>query len=95
MSAVINGKRYSVQTAILLASDEYWDGNNFEKGGRNCFLYCTEKRNYFEVNLTQWQGERDTLLPLSKMAAMELWEQLPEKEVDIEEAFPGVKVKEA
>lgn len=95
MTETISGKRYTVETATLLASDEYWDGNNFEKGGRNHFLYRTPKGNFFVVNLTQWIGERDTLLPLSQSEALELWESLPEKEVEVEDAFPGLKIEEA
>lgn len=95
MSEVIRGKRYTVKNATLLASNEYWDGNNYERGGTNSFLYRTKKGSYFEVNLTQWLGSRDTLSPLSKDEALESWEQLPEKEVAIEVAFPGLKIEEA
>jgi hypothetical protein len=94
MSKVIDGKRYSVSTAKLLASDEYWDGHNFERNGRNCFLYKTPGGAFFEVNLTQWQGERDTLLAISREEAMRLWEDLPEHKVTYEEAF-DVVVEEA
>jgi hypothetical protein len=94
MSKVIGGKRYSVATATLLASDEYWDGRNFERLGRNTFLYRTRGGAYFRVDLTQWQGERDAIVSLSREEAKELYEELPEKEVEHEEAF-GVTVEEA
>ena len=29
--SVVGGKRYSVATAMLLAGDDYWDGNNYER----------------------------------------------------------------
>ena len=41
MSAVIGGLRYSVDKATLIASDAYWDGHNWERQGRNSFLYRT------------------------------------------------------
>jgi hypothetical protein len=86
-SKVVRGKRYSVTTSTLLASNEYWDGSNFDRGGRNTFLYRTKRGAYFQVNLTKWQGERDTLVPLSKDEAKELWEHLPEKSTSYQEAF--------
>ena len=94
MSKVINGKRYSVKTATLLADNCYWDGSNFERNGHNTFLYRTKGGAYFRVDLTQWQGERDTLEAISREDAMELYEQLPEKEIEYEEAFDAV-VEEA
>lgn len=94
MKRVVNGKRYNVGTAILLASNEYWDGSNFEKGGRNTFLYKTRGGAYFRVDLTQWQGESDTLEPISREQAMVLYEDLHEHIVEYEEAFDAV-VEEA
>jgi hypothetical protein len=93
-SETIRGKRYSVKTATLLASDEYWDGHNYTRSGRNNFLYKTPNGAYFQVTLTQWQGERDELTPLSKQEAMALWECLPEREVSYSAAF-NVAVKNA
>jgi len=95
MQCVVGGIRYDVGKATLLASDEYWDGSNFERHGRNTFLYGTLAGRYFRVTLTQWQGERDALEPLSQEEAIELYESLPEQEVSFEEAFPGVEVIEA
>lgn len=92
---VINGLKYSVEKAAVIAHDEYWDGSNMERSGRNCWLYRTPNGNYFKCNLTQWQGERDSLTPLSQDEALELWEVLPEKQGSFEDAFPGVEIKEA
>jgi len=95
-SRVVERKRYDVKTATLIASDAYWDGHNWERHGRNTFLYRTPRGNYFRVLLTQWQGEQDTLEPLELDAAIELYEgPLSEDEVDYAAAFPGVKVEEA
>lgn len=95
LAEVIGGKRYSVKTADLLAGDDFWDGHNFERHGRNTFLYRTPKGAYFAVHLTQWQGERRTLEPLTQDEALTLYESLSEKRIEAEEAFPGVKIEEA
>jgi|GEM_PF-1046533 len=94
MNAVINGKRYNVATATLLASDNYWDGHNFERHGRNTFLYKTRGGAFFQVNLTQWENERDTITALAEEEAKELYESLQEHEVDYETAFDTI-VEEA
>jgi hypothetical protein len=49
----------------------------------------------FAVYGTQWEGERDTLNPITQAEAKALYEQLPEHEVEFEDAFPGVEVVEA
>ena len=95
MAAVINKVRYRVGDATLLAHDSYWDGNNYERHGRNRFLYRSPRGRYFVVCLTMWQGERDYIEPLTDEAAYELYEDLPEHEVPVEEAFPNVVVEPA
>ena len=90
---IVNRTRYSVATAELLAGDDYWDGHNFERHGRNEFLYRTPKGNYFTVTLTQWQGEEDNLQPVSLEEAIDLYEnQLREHYETYADAFPGVEV---
>ncbi|MFH1147459.1 MAG: hypothetical protein V1736_07105 [Pseudomonadota bacterium] len=81
--------------AEVIASDCYWDGHNFERHGRNTYLYKTPKGRYFATYLTMWEGERDHLEPLSVEDAIRLFQDLPEKEMDFEEAFPGSTVEEA
>lgn len=96
MSRIIGGKRYSTATATLIASNLYWDGNNFERHGRNQFLYRTPNGNYFTVNLTMWQGEQDNLIPVTQEEAIDLYEgALSEHDVDYEVAFPDVTVADA
>ena len=93
---IINRVRYSTANAELVASDAYWDGHNFERRGRNTFLYRTPKGNYFQVILTHWQGEQDTLTPLTEGEAIELYETtLTEHEIDYQAAFPGVTIEDA
>jgi len=93
---IIGKKRYSVKTATLIANDAYWDGHNWERSGRNTFLYRTPKGAYFTVTLTKWQGEQDSLEPISQDEAINLFEgALSEHEVPYSEAFPGVEVNDA
>jgi len=93
---IINRKRYSVKTATLIAGDDYWDGHNFERHGRNTFLYRTPKGEYFTVALTQWQGEQDSLEPIDQDAAIALFEgELTRHAVNYKEAFPDVTVEDA
>ena len=93
---VLNGKRYDVSKATLIASDAYWDGHNFERHGRNTFLYRTPRGAYFQVCLTCWEGEHDSLIPLSIDDALDLYEyNLREHEVEHEVAFPEVLIEEA
>lgn len=96
MIRIINRKRYDTATAILLAGDDFWDGNNWERSGRNLFLYKTPKGAYFTTSRTQWQGENDTLEPVTLEEAIELYEgNLTEHKVEYSQAFPGVEVEEA
>lgn len=90
MKRVVNGQRYNVATATLLASDEYWDGNNFERHGRNTFLYKTRGGAFFVVKLSMWQGEKDSIEPISRHEAVSLYEELPEHNIEYEEAFDAV-----
>jgi hypothetical protein len=93
---IIGRKRYSTKTASLIASDAYWDGHNWERSNRNTFLYRTRKGAYFTVALTQWQGEQNTLDPVTLEEAIALYEgRLSEHEVSYAEAFPGVNVEDA
>lgn len=93
---IIDRKRYSTATATLIASDAYWDGHNFERRGRNAFLYRTPKGAFFVVNQTKWQGEQDTLVPVDIDEAISLYEgPLSEHEVSYEQAFPSIEVQDA
>ena len=93
---IIGRKRYNIATSTLLAADDYWDGHNFERSGRNTFLYRTPSGAYFTVTLTIWQGERDSLDPVTESEAVGLFEDsLTEHAVRYAEAFPDVKVEDA
>lgn len=96
MTRIIDRRRYSTATATLLAGDDFWDGHNFERRGRNDFLYRTPGGRYFVVGLTQWQGEQDVLRPVDLDEAISLFEgPLTEHRVEYAEAFPDVEVIDA
>lgn len=94
MEAVVNKTRYRMAGSTLLAHDSFWDGHNFERHGRNTFLYRSPRGRYFAVHLTMWQGERDYIEPLSEDEAYKLYEDLPEHETPVEQAFPNVRIEE-
>jgi len=94
MKQIINGKQYNTETAILVASNNYWDGHNWERGGRNTFLYKTKKGNFFLYYATLWQGERDYIEPISTNEAKYYYENLPEHPIKYKEVF-GVEPEEA
>jgi hypothetical protein len=93
---IIDRKQYNTSTATLLAGNDWWDGNNWERGGTNQFLYRTPKGAYFTLNLTQWEGRNDCIEVVSLDEAIELYEgPLRKHRVEYDEAFPGVTVEEA
>jgi hypothetical protein len=95
ITEVINGKRYRTAGATLLASDAQWDGLSHERVGRNTFLFRSPKGAYFMVLQTTWPRERDVLSPLARDEALRVYEELPVKDVDLEEAFPGIEIEDA
>lgn len=94
MKQVIDGKVYDTETADLVASDNYWDGSNWDRHGRNTYLYKTKRGNFFAYHKTRWQGERNYIEALSIAEAKRLYERLPETGMTYEEAF-GEKPEDA
>ena len=76
MKSIINGKLYDTNTASAIADNEFQDGSNRLNCGRATTLYRTAKGAFFAYHETCWQGERDTIEPLSIEAARELYEAL-------------------
>jgi len=91
---IVDGVRYNTETAEIVASNEYWDGNNYERSGRNSHLYKSKNGRFFLGRSSQWQGENDIIEPVSKENAMEEYENLREKEMEYETTF-GVEPTEA
>ena len=87
MQEIIGGKRYDTETALCIADNNYWDGHNWERGGRNRYLYKTAKGNFFLHDVSQWQGELDRITAITAAEAEVYYEQLPEKNVEFKTAF--------
>jgi len=97
-SQVVDGKRYNVKTAKLLASDDWWDGNNYERGGTQCFLFRTPKGALFFQRLSQWQGSPFCVIePCGLEEAIEFWHVCDrhDEAISWEDAFPEVPVEDA
>lgn len=90
MKQTINRKLYNTDTAVVIASDHYWDGSNLDRNGRNTFLYRTKKGRYFAHHTSQWSDEEDCIVALSQSDAADAYETLLAKEVDFEDAFPEI-----
>lgn len=95
LTAIIDGKRYNTETATVIASNEYWDGSNYERHGSNTHLYRSPRGRYFIGHSTRWEGSRSRIEAITEAAALKLYEELPEHEVEFEEAFPGRVAEEA
>lgn len=88
MTRIVNRRRYDTKSATLIADDVYWDGHNFERHGRNSWLYRTPGGAFFTVTATQWQGEQDRLDPVDMDEAIRLYEEtLTEHYLEYTEAF--------
>jgi hypothetical protein len=94
MKQIVDGLRYDTETADKVAHDHYWDGSNWERHGRNTYLYRTKNSRFFLLRTTMWQGERDYIEPVEDLAARFYYEQLPEHEMSYADAF-GEEPREA
>jgi len=76
MNQIIGGKIYNTKTAVNLADNQFSDGSNRLSHGRATSLYKTKKGNFFAYHETCWQGEHDTIEPLTIEDAKALFEEL-------------------
>jgi hypothetical protein len=92
---IIDGKRYSTKTGKLLCGNDYWDGQSWERGGTNTFLYRTPKGSYFKFFMTQWEGQSDSIEPVSQERAVWFFVSCPisTQRVTFKEAFPDVIIE--
>ena len=86
MEQIINGLKYDTERAALVATDRWWDGQNFERNGRNTYLYRTKAGRFFVHRTSLRQGERDHIEPVSPDDARQYYEDLPEHEMTYAEA---------
>lgn len=97
LTQIIDRVRYSTKTATLVCGDDWWDGHNHERRGRNRFLYRARTGRYFFLVVTAWQGEFDHIEPCDQEEAITFYESCaPDcQRVPYAEAFPDVTVEEA
>lgn len=94
MKRVINKKAYNTETAERIATNDFSNGNDKFNLGRTESLYRTKKGSYFEVNYTVWEGESNSLTPLSKDEAEVVYEKMFDRIIEFELAFPDMEVEE-
>lgn len=85
MKKIIEGKRFDTKTARSVADNR--NDQNEWPGGRGWELFRTPRGAYFLAYWTCWQGESDSIEPVTEAAARK---HLEENQVDgdvIEEAF--------
>lgn len=79
MKKVINGKLYNTDTATILSRQK--------STGRESYLYRTPRGAFFRHTETIWEGERDSIIPLTAEEAKELFELFDDPRMSWEEAF--------
>lgn len=76
LTRIVDGKKYSVESSQYICGDDYWDGSNWERGGRNRHLYRTAKGAFFFAVCSQWAGEPcESVVPCSEAEAAEFAEE--------------------
>jgi hypothetical protein len=88
MAIVVEGRIYNTLQATLLAEDASWEGHDLEHPGHRTYLFRSPRGDYFAEHRSAWHVEYDWLEPLSWLDAIRLYEELPVRKVDFEEAFP-------
>ena len=89
------GLRYDTAAATLIAGDDWHDGHNFEREGRNRFLYRTAAGRYFLAYQSTRPGEPDSVSPVNVDVAIAAFDALRQHRCTWEEAFPGLEIGEA
>jgi hypothetical protein len=88
MTEFIERKKYSTETATLIASDEYWMVEQSKGRGAIRFYTARPTAAISPSNRFQWQGERDIPDPITQAEAIALFEDpLTEHQVKYSEAF--------
>lgn len=95
---IIKAVRYRPSDAYLVAHDGRYNGldNTCAFPDKTAvLLFRGRAGHYFEVHLSDWKDEHDTVVPLSVGEAMESYRRMSAKFLTWSEAFPHVEVKEA
>lgn len=89
---IIGGKRYSTKTAILIArgiGEHTDDPHNW-----NIFLYRTPENTFFKIHLYPGEIIKNLLDPISRLEALNLYKNLTDRCVDLDDAFPSSYLKQ-
>jgi len=94
MRNLIEGKIYDTDKSDVVATNDFSDPSNMYNVGRSSTLYKTKKGRFFVEYNTCWQGEHDSLEPVSTKTAQEIYAGMYDRKMGIEEAF-GTEIEEA
>lgn len=90
---IIDGKRYSTRTSMLVARGVDPKTTGQDAAGWNLFLYRTADGLYFKIHLTPAGSRHHILEPISRVEALNLFGTLQDRCVDMEDAFPAEGLK--
>jgi hypothetical protein len=82
---IIDGKRFSTKTAVLIARGT--DKNTDNPRNWSIFLYRTPEDTYFKVHLNPSENRNNLLHPVTRVEALNLFAELTDRCVDLEDAF--------
>ncbi|MDJ0766246.1 MAG: hypothetical protein QNJ97_24905 [Myxococcota bacterium] len=85
---------YDTDKSTIVATDSYFDGKNWERNGRNTFLYKTPNGRYFKQFLSRRENENSYIQPLELEEAITLYFQLDEEVRELEDKVGKPREKE-
>ncbi len=89
MDVIVEGRLYNTKIAELVADDAGRDGGMWERSGRNTFLLRDPSGIYFAEHRSAWRIESDYVEVLSANQALELYDRLPNHQVDPGRLLPS------
>jgi hypothetical protein len=87
MEKIIEGKRYSVEESLLIASDRYDKDVLLENEDIAVYIYKTNNDNYFATKVNHKKNGCTSFQPISFSTAVKAYEILPQNYVSYKEAF--------
>ena len=87
MRKIVDGLRYNTETAVVIAHNEHWGGQNRKEKYETMYLYRTKKGNYFGVMSSSPKNKIAELTPFATASAMCMWGVLGKHLVEFENAF--------
>lgn len=94
MRKLENGKIYDTETAKCIATNNYSSGSEKLDCGRSSSLYRTKRGKFFILYYTAWEGEHSSIDTVTDAEAMEIYGEMHNKTIEIEDAFPDMKFEE-